>query len=92
VDLLLERGADINARNKINGKTCLHAAGRSLQLDSGLIGHLLDKGADPTIVVRLLTFSLGLSGKSLTPKMVGSRQKDGARWGFCWMVRHRWSA
>ena len=51
MDMLLERGADINAGNRHNGRTCLHAACRSSRLDSGLIGHLLDKGADPTILV-----------------------------------------
>ncbi|ELR12702.1 Fbox domain containing protein [Acanthamoeba castellanii str. Neff] len=52
VEMLLERGADINARNRHNGRTCLHAACRSSRLDCGLIGHLLDKGADPTILAK----------------------------------------
>jgi ankyrin repeat protein len=58
VDLLLQHGADVNARNRRNGKTCLHAACRLVPLDSGMIGYLLDKGADPGIVVRSAAYNV----------------------------------
>lgn len=58
MDLLLEHGADVNARNRRNGKTCLHVACRLTPLDIGMIGYLLDQGADPGIMVRSAAYNV----------------------------------
>jgi hypothetical protein len=51
VDLLLERGANINASHKSNQKTCLHVACCSRTLEPGLVDFLLAKGADVKAMV-----------------------------------------
>lgn len=45
IDILLEAGADLNARNNTHGWTALHAAASKGHL--GIVRRLLDAGADP---------------------------------------------
>lgn len=79
VKLLLDRGADINARDRL-GETALISALLRTQLD--VAEYLIDKGADVTVEgVRrrpalLLAAGLGTSGRKIVEKLTGKKDAD----------------
>ena len=48
IDLLVEKGADINAQDKY-GDTALHMISTQTSKAISLLNHILNKGADPSI-------------------------------------------